>query len=64
METLAVIPLIPLVGVNHSQPILHISKIMLHCYSTNETINPFSIGYIINPSLNCKKVFIEKVENY
>ena len=52
-ETLDVIPLMPLVGVNNFQPILHMSKIMVNCYSTDETINQFSIGYMINPSLNC-----------
>ena len=38
-ERLAVIPLIPLLGVNHRQPILHISKRLVHYYSTDETIN-------------------------
>ena len=33
-ETLDVIPLIPLVGVNYCQPLLHMSKIRVHCYST------------------------------
>ena len=50
-ETLVVIPLMPLVGVNCRQPILHMSKIMVHCYTTDETINHFAIGYMINPSL-------------
>ena len=40
------------------------SKRMVHCDSTDETINPFSIGYIINPSLNCNKVFRLLVENF
>ena len=62
-ETLNVITLIPLVGVNHRLPILHISKIMVHCYSTDEIINQFAIGYMINPSLNCSKVFREKLKN-
>ena len=38
-ETLDVIPLLPLVGVNYIQPILHMSKRMVHCYYTDETIN-------------------------
>ena len=29
---------------------------MVHCYSTDETINQFTIGYMINSSLNCNKV--------
>ena len=52
----------PLVGVNHRQPILHMSKIMVHCYSKDETINQFEIGYMINHSLNCNKVFKIQVE--
>ena len=52
----------PLVGVNHRQPILHMYKIMVHWYSTYETINQFAICYSINPSLNCSKVFIVQVE--
>ena len=40
------------------------SKIMFHCYSTDETINQFSVGYMINPSLNCNKVFILQVVKY
>ena len=59
-ETLDFIPLMPLVGVNNRQTTLHMSKITVHCYSTNEAINQFAIGYMIKPSLNCKKVFREK----
>ena len=35
---------------------------MIHCYSTYESINQFAIGYIINPSLNCDKLFRVQVE--
>ena len=58
-ETLNFIPLMPLVGVNYRQPILHMSTIMVHCYYTDESINQFEIGYMINPSLNCNKLFRE-----
>ena len=37
---------------------------MVPCYSTNETINKFAIDYMINPSLNCNKVFRVQVEKY
>ena len=57
LETLAVIPILLLVGVNHRQPILYMSKIMVHFYSIDENINQFSIGYIINPSLYFNKLF-------
>ena len=52
----------PLVGVNNRQPILHIPKIMVQFYYTDESINQFVIGYMINTSLNCNKVLREKVE--
>ena len=61
-ETLNVIPLMPLLEVNHRKSILHMSKIMVYYYSTDESINIFAIGYMINPSLNCNKVFREQVE--
>ena len=37
------------------------SRIMLHCYTTGKTINEFSIGYIINPSLHINRIFREQV---
>ena len=37
---------------------------MVHCYYTDGSINPFEIGYIINPEVNCNKVFREKVEKF
>ena len=63
-ETLDVISLMPLVGVYHRQPILNMYKIMVHCYSTYEIINQFEIGYMINPSLNCNKLFRVQVEKF
>ena len=53
-----------LLGVNNSQPILHMYKKTVHCYSTDESTNQFAIDYMINPSLNCDKLFIEQVEKY
>ena len=61
-ETLDFIPLMPLVGVNHCQPILHIYKRMVHFYSIDESIHKFSIGYMINLSHHFNKVFKEQVE--
>ena len=48
-EKLDVIPLMPLVGVNHCPPILHMSKIMVHIYSIDDRINQFEFFYMINP---------------
>ena len=52
----------PLVGVYHRQPILYMSKLMIHYYSTDNTMNQFEIGEMINPSINCNKVFREKFQ--
>ena len=56
------IPLMPIVGVNYRLPILHMSKIMVYCYTTGKTINQFAIGYIISPSLNFYNAFRTQVE--
>ena len=61
-ETLDIIPLMPLLGFNHRQPILHMYIRMVHCYSIDESIDQFAIGYMINPSLYVNKVFREQVE--
>ena len=52
----------PLVGLNHLQPLSRMSKIMVYWYSTDESINQFPISYMINTSLKCNKVFMEQVE--
>ena len=49
-EILDVIPLLPLVRVNHREPILHMSKILVHIYYLHDHINQFTIGYMMNPS--------------
>ena len=50
-EIPSVITLMPIVGVNHRLPILHLFKRMVHIYTTDKTIHQFAIGYIINPSI-------------
>ena len=35
---------------------------MVHCYTTDETINKFAVGYIIKPSLKFNNVFIIQFE--
>ena len=57
-ETIDVIPLLTLVGMNHRQPIIQMSKTMVYLYTRYEQINPFKIGYMINPSLHINRVFI------
>ena len=51
-----------ILGVNHSLPILHLSKIIVHITTTEKTIYQFPIGYIINPSLHFNRVFREQVQ--
>ena len=46
------------------QPILHMFKILVHIYSIDDSINQFSIDYMIKPSLHFNKVFREQVEKY
>ena len=60
--TLDVIPLMALVEVNYCQYILHMYRRMVLCYSADESIDQISICYMINPSLNCNRVFREQVE--
>ena len=44
-----VIPLLPLLGVNHRQTLMHMSKRLVYIYTTEKLINQFAIGYMINP---------------
>ena len=37
-------------------------KRMVHIYSIDDSINQFSIGYMINPSIHVNKVLREQVE--
>ena len=40
------------------------SKRMVLCYSTDESMNPFAIGYRINTSFTCNKVFREQFKTF
>ena len=61
-EIPAVIPLMPIVGLNHRLPILHMNKIMLHIYTSCKIMNQFTIGYMIKPSLRFNNAFRTQVE--
>ena len=52
----------PIVGVNNRLPLLHMSKRMVHIYTTGKTIHHFVIGYMINPSLKLRQIFKTQVE--
>ena len=63
-ELPAVITLMPIVGVNDRLPLLHLSKIMVHIYTTEKTIRQFTIGYMINSSLHINRIFREKIQTF
>ena len=46
---------------NHRLPSSHMAKSYIWLEETKERINEFSIGYMINPTLNSKKYFKEQV---
>ena len=52
----------PLVEINHRQPISHMSKIIVHCYYSYDNNIKFAIGYMINTWLKCNKILIDQVE--
>ena len=56
-ELPAFITIMQIVGVNHRLPILHLSKRMVHIYSTEKSIHKFAIGYMINPYLHINRIF-------
>ena len=46
-----------LLGTNHRLPLSHMAKSHIWLEETNERINEFSIGYMINPNLSINKAF-------
>ena len=51
-----------LLGNNHRLPLSHMSKNYIWLEETNQRINEFSIGYIMNPNLIINKAFKQQVE--
>ena len=47
---------------NHPLPLLHMAKSYIRLEETNQLINEFSIGYMMNPNLVINKVFKEQVK--
>ena len=64
MEYFDVVPIMPFLGVNHSLPISHISKIFVFINTEEEFIHQFTIGYMTNPILHVNKVFRYQAENW
>ena len=50
-----------MLGTNHRLPLFHMAKRFIWIEETRERINYFSIGYIINTTLNIEKSFIEQM---
>ena len=53
-----------LLGTNNCLPLSHKDKGYIWLEETNQRINDFSIGYIMNPNLSIKKTFKEQVKVY
>ena len=45
-------------GTNRRIPLLHMAKSYIWLEETNQRINEFSIGYVMNPNLHKNKAFI------
>ena len=51
-----------LLGTNCHMPLLHMSKRYIWLEETNQRINEFSIGYMMNPNLNRNRYFKDQVK--
>ena len=51
-----------LLGTNHLLPLSHMAKSYIWLEETNQRINEFYIGYMMNPNLIINKAFKEKVK--
>ena len=51
-----------LLGTNHRLLLLHMAKSYIWLEETNQRLNEFSIGYMMNPNLSMNKVFREQVK--
>ena len=51
-----------LLGTNHCMPLSHMAKSYIWLKKTNQVINEFSIGYMMNINLSIKKAFKEQMK--
>ena len=51
-----------MLGTNNRLPLSHMAKSYIWLEETNQRINEFSIGYMMNPNLSMNKVFREQVK--
>ena len=57
-------PMQSLLGAHHCLPLFYMTKGFIWIEETKEHINVFSIGYMINPTLNINKAFREQVNKF
>ena len=50
-----------MLGTNCRMPLLHMSKSYIWLEETNQRINEFSVGYMMNPTLNRNIAFKDQV---
>ena len=51
-----------MLGTNHRLPLSNMARSYIWLEETNQRINYFSIGYMMNPTLYINKVFREQVK--
>ena len=51
-----------MVGTNHCLPLSYMAKSYICLEETNQHINDFSIGYMMNPNLSINKALKEQVK--
>ena len=49
--------MLSLLGASHRLPLFHMAKHFICNNETEQRINDFTIGYMINPGLNVNKAF-------
>ena len=54
--------ILSLLGTNNCLPLLHMAKSYIWLEETNQRINDFSIGYMMNTNLSMKKFFREQMK--
>ena len=61
MESFIFLNIKSLLGTNHCSPLSYMAKSYIWLGETNECINEFQIGNIMNPNLSISKAFKEQV---
>ena len=57
-------PMQSLLGANHRLPVFRMAKSFIWLEETKKRMNEFSIGYMINKTLNIKKLLREQVNKF